>query len=149
MDTLRVEVPRRRAYGLIAFAVVLAVVAVLSDAAGRLLAAPAAVVVLALAVRDLWSGPLLVADEAGVHVLQGVRRVHVPWSAVERMRVLRDRRSELLEIDAGASLLLLTRQRLGRLPDEVLTDLLDVRASAPARGAAEPGSPAPGDASRG
>jgi hypothetical protein len=42
--------------------------------------------------------------------------------------VLRDRRSELLEIDAGATLLLLTRQRLGRLPEDVLTDLLTVRA---------------------
>jgi hypothetical protein len=127
MDTLVIEVPPRRAYGLIAFAVVLGVVAVLSDPAGRLLAVPAALAVLGLALRDLRSGPLLVADAAGVRVLQGLRRVAVPWGAVERMRVLRDRRSELLEIDAGATLLLLTRQRLGRLPDDVLSDLLVVR----------------------
>jgi hypothetical protein len=127
MDTLVIEVPRRRAYGLVAFAVVLAVVAVLSDAAGRLLAVPAAVVVLLLAVRDLRSGPLLTADATGVSVLQGLRRMRAPWAEVERMRVLRDRRSELLEIDVGRTLVLLTRQRLGRLPDEVLTDLLAVR----------------------
>jgi hypothetical protein len=149
MDTLVVEVPRRRAYGLLALAVVLFVVAWLSDAAGRLLAAPAAVAVLALAVRDLRGGPLLVADPAGIHALQGLRRVHVPWAAVERMRVLRDRRSELLEVDGGEALLLLTRQRLGRLPDDVLTDLLAVRATAAAGEAAEPDSPALGDASRG
>jgi hypothetical protein len=137
MDTLVVEVPRRRAYGLVAFAVVLAVVAVLSDAAGRLLAAPAAVAVLALAIRDLRSGPLLVADSDGIEVLQGLRRVRVPWRKVERMRVIRDRRSELLELDLGRTLALLSRQRLGRLPEDVLTDLLDVRVSA-RRGAGPP-----------
>jgi hypothetical protein len=142
MDTLVIEVPRRRGYGLVAFAVVLGVVAVLSDPAGRLLALPAALAVLALALRDLRSGPLLVADETGVRVLQGLRRVGLPWSTVERMRVLRDRRSELLEIDAGATLVLLTRQRLGRLPEDVLTDLLAVRAAAVSEAAGEP--PAPG-----
>jgi hypothetical protein len=115
---------------------------VLSDVAGRLLAVPAAVVVLALAVRDLRSGPLLAADATGVRVLQGLRTVHVAWSQVERMRVLRDRRSELLEIDAGPTLVLLTRQRLGRFPDDVLTDLLAVRDAAVTAPAVEP--PAPG-----
>jgi hypothetical protein len=138
MDTLVIEVPRSRAYGLVAFAVVLAVVAVLSDPAGRLLALPAAVAVLALAVRDLRSGPLLVADADGVRALTGLRRVAAPWSDVERMRVLRDRRSELLEIDAGRTLILLTRQRLGRLPDEVLTDLLAVRDAAVSAGGERP-----------
>jgi hypothetical protein len=130
MDTLVVAVPRARSYGLLAFAGVLLVVALLSDAAGRLLALPAAAAVLALAIRDLRSGPLLLADAGGVEVLQGLRRIRVPWAEVERMRVLRDRRTELLELDLGRTLALLSRQRLGRYPDEVLTDLLAVRAAA-------------------
>jgi len=127
MDTLLVTVPRRRALTLLAFALVLLVVALLSDAAGRLLALPAAAAVLALSARDLRSGPMLVADSEGVEVLQGLRRVRVPWAEVERMRVVRDRRSELLELDLGRTLALLSRQRLGRLPEDVLTDLLAVR----------------------
>jgi hypothetical protein len=127
MDTLVVEAPRRRGYGLLAFAVVLAVVALLSDPAGRLLTAPAAVAVLALGIRDLRSGPLLRADAEGVEVQQGLRRIRVAWAQVERMRVVRDRRTELLELDLGSTLALLSRQRLGRLPDDVLADLLAIR----------------------
>lgn len=140
MDTLVVAVPRKRAYGLLAFAGVLLVVALLSDVAGRLLALPAAVAVLALAVRDLRSGPVLVADADGVEVLQGLRRIRVPWADVERMRVLRDRRTELLELDLGRTLALLSRQRLGRLPEDVLTELLAVRATGAAAGRSAPGS---------
>jgi hypothetical protein len=128
VDTLTIAVPRQRAYGLLALCAILLVVAALSDAAGRLLALPAAVAVLALAVRDLRAGPLLHADAVGVEVLQGVRRLRVPWASVERMRVVRDRRTELLELDLGTTLALLSRQRLGRLPDDVLTDLLTIRA---------------------
>ncbi|MDT7544925.1 MAG: hypothetical protein QOE99_1035 [Actinomycetota bacterium] len=127
MDTLVVEAPRRRGYGLLAFAGVLAVVTLLSDPAGRLLTAPAAVAVLALGIRDLRSGPLLRADAEGVEVQQGLRRIRVAWARVERMRVVRDRRTELLELDLGSTLALLSRQRLGRYPDEVLADLLEIR----------------------
>ena len=140
MDTLVIVVPRRRSYGLLAFAAVLLVVAGLSDDAGRLLALPAAAAVVGLAFRDLRSGTLLVADGSGLDVLQGLRRVRVPWAEVERMRVLRDRRAELLELDLGRTLALLSRQRLGRLPEEVLADLLTVRATASGRAPA-PGSP--------
>ena len=131
MDTLIIPVPRQRAYGLLAFAGVLLVVAALSDAAGRLLTAPAAVVVLALAIRDLRSGPVLRAGPAGLEVLQGLRRASVPWSQVERMRVVKDRRTEMLELDLGTTLALLSRNRLGRLPDDVLTDLLTIRDQPP------------------
>jgi hypothetical protein len=129
MDTLIIPVPRRRAWGLFAFAAVLAVVAVLSDPAGRLLTAPAAVAVLALAVRDLRSGPVLRAGPAGLEVLQGLRLVRVGWNQVERMRVVQDRRTEMLELDLGSTLAVLSRNRLGRLPEDVLTDLLAVRAA--------------------
>ena len=129
MDTLVVPLPRKRAYGLCCLATVLAVVTALSDPAGRLLAGPATVAVLALAVRDLRSGPVLRADAVALEVLQGVRRTRVVWAQVERMRVVRDRRAELLELDFGDTLALLSRQRLGRLPDEVLADLIAVRDS--------------------
>lgn len=137
VDTLEIAVPRRRAAGLLALAALLALVAVLSDAAGRLLAAPAAVAVLVLALRDLRSGPVLRAGPEGVEVLQGVRRLRTPWPQVERMRVVRDRRTEVLELDLGRTLALLTRARLGRPPAEVLTELLAIRRDA----AAEPHSP--------
>jgi hypothetical protein len=127
MDTLIIPVPKRRAYGLFAFAAVLAVVAALSDPAGRLLTAPAAIAVLALAVRDLRSGPVLRAGPAGLEVLQGLRRVSVGWAQVERMRVVKDRRTEMLELDLGSTLALLSRNRLGRLPEDVLTELLAIR----------------------
>ncbi len=131
MDTLVVPVPRSRAYGLLALAAVLLAVAVLSDSAGRFLATPAAVAVLALAVRDLLSGPVLAAGPEGVEVLQGLRRARAPWAQVERLRVVKDRRTEMLELDLGSTLALLSRQRLGRYPDEVLADLLAIRAAAP------------------
>jgi hypothetical protein len=129
MDTLIIPVPRRRAYWLLGLAAVLLVVTVLSDSAGRLLTGPAVLAVAALAVRDLRAGPLLVADARGVDVLQGLRRIRAPWAQVERMRVVKDRRTELLELDVGSTLLLLSRHRLGRLPEDVLTDLLALRAA--------------------
>jgi len=137
--TLEVAVSRRRAYGLLGSAAVLAGIALLSDPAGRLLAVPAAVAVLALAVRDLRSGPLLLADDEGVDVLQGLRRVRAPWSSVERMRVVKDRRTELLELDIGRTLVLLSRQRLGRPPQDVLTELLAIRSGPGPVGGAPPG----------
>jgi hypothetical protein len=129
MDTLIIPVPRSRAYWLLGFAAVLLVVTFLSDSAGRLLTAPAAVAAAALAVRDLRGGPLLVADARGVDVLQGLRRIRAPWPQVERMRVVKDRRTELLELDLGSTLAVLSRHRLGRLPEDVLTDLLAIRAA--------------------
>jgi hypothetical protein len=129
MDTLIIPVPRRRAYGLLAFTAVLVVVAVLSDTPGRLLTGPAALVTLALALRDLTSGPVLRADTTGLEVLQGLRTITVGWWQVERMRVVKDRRTEMLELDLGATLALLSRHRLGRLPEDVLTDLLALRAA--------------------
>jgi hypothetical protein len=130
VDTLIVEAQRRTAYGLMARAAVLAVVTLLSDPAGRLLTAPAAVGALVLGLRDLRSGPVLVADAVGVRVRHGWRRVSAAWPEVERMRVLRDRRAELLELDVGRTVVLLSRLRLGRLPEDVLADLQAVRAAA-------------------
>jgi hypothetical protein len=129
MDTLVIPVPRRRAYGLLALTGVLVVVTLLSDPAGRLLTAPAALVTLGLALRDLVAGPVLRADADGLAVLQGLRTLRVDWNVVERMRVVKDRRTEMLELDLGSTLAVLSRHRLGRYPDEVLTELLALRDS--------------------
>jgi hypothetical protein len=133
VDTLVVATSRRLARGLLAAAAVLTVVTVLSDPAGRLLTAPAAVVALVLGLRDLRGGPVLVADADGVSVNTGWRRVHAAWTEVERMRVVRDRRAELLELDIGRTVVLLSRTRMDRLPADVLTDLLAVRDDARTR----------------
>ena len=130
MDTLVVAVPPARVRVLLGLAGALALVTVGADPAGRLLAGPAAVAALALAVRDLRSGPVLRADRTGVEVLQGLRRVRAEWGRVRRIQVVRDRRAELLELDLGDGLVLLSRHRLGRLPADVLADLLSVRAAA-------------------
>ena len=46
----------------------------------------------------------------------GWRRVRAAWPEVERMRVVRDRRAELLELDLGHTVVLLSRTRMDRLP---------------------------------
>jgi hypothetical protein len=129
VDTLVIAPLRRLGFGLLALSVVLVVVTLLSDPAGRLLTAPAAVAALVLAVRELRAGPVLSADASGFAARQGWRRVSAPWAAVERMRVVRDRRAELLEVDVGRTVVLLSRTRLGRLPEDVLADLQTLRGS--------------------
>ena len=129
VDTLTVEAQRGVAYGALALAVVLAVVTVLTDTPGRLLTVPAALGALVVGLRDLRGGPLVTADAAGITARDGWRRVSAPWSAVERMRVVKDRRAELLELDLGRTIVVLSRTRLGRLPEDVLTELLEVRDS--------------------
>src|SRR5687768_2765802 len=65
--------PRRAATAaLVLLAVALAAVAVVSDPGGRVLAAPAALVALGLAVRDLVLRPVLQAGPDGLTVVQGV-----------------------------------------------------------------------------
>ena len=123
MDTLVIDTDRRSGLALLAGALVLAVVAVVADPGGRLLAAPAALLALVAAVRELRGGALLRADREGVVVRQGWRTVSAGWDQVERLRVVKDRRAELLEIDVGATVLVLSRQRLGRYPADVLADL--------------------------
>ena len=66
---------------------------------------------------------MLVADASGLRVRTGWRQLSASWASVERLRVTRDRRAELLELDLGRTVLLLSRTRLGRSPEDVLTDL--------------------------
>jgi hypothetical protein len=110
--------------------------------------APAAVVLWlgGWAARDLLFPVRLAADPAGLTLLVGFGgRQRLPWATIEQVRVdrreRRGLRSELLEIDAGSSLRLLSRNDLGAEPDEVAAALNALRASA--RGE-EPGYPGEG-----
>ena len=120
--------PRRASVLVLALlGVVLGAAGVGTDAAGALLALPAGAVALALATRDLVHPAVLSADADGIALVRGLRREHVPWSGVERLRLVRDRRTTLLEVDLGDGLHVLSRGRLGRDPREVLTALEHLR----------------------
>ncbi len=115
------------ALALLAGSAVLALGAVGAPAAGRLLAAVGAAVLLAAGLRDLALRPVLRADRRGLQVVDGVRRRTVVWAAVERVRVVRDRRTPVLELDLGDALVVLSRWRLGRAPQDVLEELERLR----------------------
>lgn len=93
------------------------------DAPGRLLAVPVALLVLAAGLRDLLLRPVLTAGADGLTVVSGVRREHVPWEALAAVRAVRDRRTDVLELDLGDRLLVLTARRLGAPVDEVVGEL--------------------------
>lgn len=102
---------------------VLALAGASGDAGGRLLAWSAAAVLIGAGVRALLLRPVLRADASGLSVVDGLRRTTVSWAQVEGMRVVRDRRTPLLELDLGRALVVLSRSRLGRPPTDVLADL--------------------------
>ena len=84
------------------------------------------------ALRDLIAPVRLAADPTGVTVLTGiVGRRHVPWSAIERIRVDRTSRrgltSELLELDAGDALFYFSANALGAMPEDVAAELANLR----------------------
>lgn len=108
---------------LAAAGLLLAVTGAAADPTGRLLAWPAALLLLAVAGRDLLLRPALCADSAGIEVVTGLRRRAVAWADVERVRVVTDRRAPLLELDLGDTLVLLSRLRLGRPPHAVPAEL--------------------------
>jgi hypothetical protein len=113
--------------------------AVVADTGGRLLVLPAAVAALLYAARDAIAGPVLSADAEGLELVTGWRRLRVPWSSVERLRVVTDRRTRLVEVDLGSTVVALSGTRLGRDPRDVLEDLLRIRdggGDAPAAGRA-------------
>ena len=98
------------------------------DAAGRLLVGAAAVVVLAMAVRDVLARPRLSAGPDGVDVRSWASRRHLPWPLL-RVRVRATRRlgitSRALELDTAMGpddpgvLVLLGPRDLGADPEEV------------------------------
>ncbi|HET6392155.1 MAG TPA: PH domain-containing protein [Blastococcus sp.] len=113
---------------LVVLGVGLALAAVFLDAAGRVLVGGGALLVLALAVRDVLTRPRLAAGPDGVDVRGLTGGVHLPWARL-RVRVGETRRlgmrSRTLELDTAAGpdddgrLVVLGRHDLGADPDEV------------------------------
>ncbi|GAB2481152.1 PH domain-containing protein [Jatrophihabitans fulvus] len=119
-------VPDRRLTGLAAGgAVVAALLALLAtDDPSRLLFAVAVVVLLAFALSDLVFSPRLEADAAGVRVRSPLARAWLPWSQIDAVRLDErprlGRRSVTLEVDAGETLIVLSRRALGTEPEDAL-----------------------------
>jgi hypothetical protein len=99
------------------------------------LAVIAAVALGLWALRDLIAPVRLAADGGGVTVIAGfVRRRHLRWHQIERVRVdrrtHRGLRSEFLELDAGDAIYVFSANDLGALPEDVATALADLRLTA-------------------
>jgi hypothetical protein len=99
------------------------------------IAVVAATALVVWAGRDLLAPVRLAADAGGVTVIAGfARRRHLPWQQIERVRVdrrsHRGLRSEFLELDAGDAIYLFSAHDLGALPEDVATDLADLRMAA-------------------
>ncbi|WP_440068584.1 PH domain-containing protein [Streptosporangium sp. OZ121] len=114
----------------LAFAVL--TVLTLGDLRGAILAGVASAVLVVLAVRDVLAPVRLTADGEGLVVVKGFAgSERVPWRSVERIRVdTRTRftsRTELLEIDTGESIHLLSRFDLGAPCREVADELRSFR----------------------
>jgi hypothetical protein len=116
-------------------ALVLALAVGVLDAPGRVLVGTAALVVLALALRDVVARPRLSAGPDGVEVWTWTTRRHLPWPVL-RIRVRASRRlgvtSRALELDTAAGpddegvLVLLGRRDLGADPEDVARALREL-----------------------
>ena len=130
--------------GLATLGVLLGPVTLLLDPLGRVLVGAAAVLLLALAVRDRLLRPRLAAGPAGVAVRRLTGTTELPWARLQ-VRVRDSRRfglrSRLLELDTAAGpdddgdLVLLGRRDLGADPGEVARVLRTLR---PQRGPRPP-----------
>ena len=117
---------------LVAVALGLGLALVVLDPPGRVLVGAAALLLLALAVRDLRARPRLAAGPDGVDVRTWARCRHLPWAGL-RVRVRESRRlgmrSRTLELDTAAGpdddgvLVVLGRRDLGTDPDDVARTL--------------------------
>ena len=117
---------------LVAVALGLALALVVLDAPGRVLVGAGALLLLALAARDLVARPRLTAGPDGIDVRTWTRRRHLPWSGL-RVRVRESRRlgmrSRTLELDTAAGpdddgvLVVLGRRDLGADPEQVAREL--------------------------
>ncbi|MDG6101120.1 PH domain-containing protein [Dactylosporangium aurantiacum] len=115
-----------------AIALLLAGVFVAGDRRALAAALIAAAILGVYALRDFIAPVRLAADLEGLTVVSGyASRRRLDWAQVERMRVdARSRggmRSELLEIDAGEHLFLLSRYDLNAHPADVHEELLRLR----------------------
>lgn len=106
----------------------LALAVVVLDVAGRILVGTGALLLLALAVRDVLARPRLIAGPDGVDVRGLTGAVHLPWARL-RVRVREvhrwGMRGRTLELDTsggpgdGGVLVVLGRRDLGADPDAV------------------------------
>jgi hypothetical protein len=91
------------------------------DAPGRLLAALAVVLLATYVVCDLVFSPRVVASADGVEINSPLVRARLPWPQIEDVRadtrVRFGLRNTALEIDAGATLAVLSRRAIGADPD--------------------------------
>jgi hypothetical protein len=129
----RVEITPSRAQGWLVVGLGLLVLAgaVPAPPVGRVLLVPAALLLIVVGARDLFLAPTLAADAVGITVVDGLRRRDATWAELERMRVVTDRRTPLLELDLGDTVVVLSRRRLGAPPYVVLEQLEQARAAPP------------------
>ncbi|WP_433372320.1 PH domain-containing protein [Actinoplanes sp. CA-142083] len=133
---IRPVLPVTKLMGAVAV-VVLAVAFAGNDAIRWAIAGLAAILLALWALRDLIAPVRLAADTTGVTVVAGfARRRHLSWSEIERVRVdrrtHRGLRSEILELDTGDAIYLLSANDLGALPEDVVATLADLRSGSPA-----------------
>jgi Bacterial PH domain len=125
--------PAQTAAAILAGLVVL-VLAVLADPAGRLLLGVAALGLLAVGAADLLLRPRLAADRAGIQVRTLASRHRLPWSAIKRVDVDEHTRygltSRTLELEAGELFVVLGKRALGADPREVADTLARIRYTA-------------------
>jgi hypothetical protein len=116
--------PDRRYTALAGGGLVVAVVLALvtAPAPGRLLAAIAALLLAGYVASDLLFSPRVVASADGVVINSPLLRTRLSWAEVEDVRAdVRQRlglRSTTLEIDAGATLAVLSRRAIGSDPED-------------------------------
>lgn len=109
-----------------------AVTVLIHDPLTRSVAGAAALLLLALALRDRVAQVRLSADHAGVTLVDGLsRRKRIPWSDIVSVRVdersRRGRSARLLEIDTGVTVHLLSGRELGADPADVAAALDELR----------------------
>jgi hypothetical protein len=103
------------------------------DAPGRLLVAVVGVALLGYAARDALARPALRVGPEGIDLVDGMRRRHLPWAAVRRIRagtLTHGRRLvhiRTLEIDTIDETVLLSRRQLGTAPERVAHVLEEFR----------------------
>jgi hypothetical protein len=125
--------PAETAVAILAGLVVL-LLALLADPAGRLLLGVAAFGLLAIGAADLLLRPRLAADRAGVQVRTLASRHRLPWSAIRRVDVDEHTRygltSRALELEAGELFVVLGKRTLGADPRDVADTLARIRYTA-------------------
>lgn len=111
--------------------VALGLALITDDAPGRLLALLTAAVLAAYVLCDLYFSPRLEATPQALTIRSPLARAVLPWDEVDHVRADTSARwglrSTTLEIDAGATLVVLSRRSLGAEPQDVADAVLALR----------------------